>query len=103
MFGRAYHAFHTEGMIVSDVSSATYEMGTKFKVAWDRETRALSAEYGIRGTAKSSLVHDATEERGVRGEDGRVVEHAAGETVHSSGKRTDTRASVDRGTFPDPR
>ena len=45
MFGRAYHAFHTEGMIVSDVSSATYEMGTKFKVAWDRETRALSAEY----------------------------------------------------------
>ena len=47
MFGRAYHAFHTEGMIVSEVSSATYEMGTKFKGAWDRETRALETSLTI--------------------------------------------------------
>ena len=44
-FGRAYHMVRTEGTIVSDVASETWEMGTRFKVSWDREARALRASY----------------------------------------------------------
>jgi hypothetical protein len=65
-FGRAYHMVRTEGTIVSDVASETWEMGTRFKVSWDREARALRASYaGGRGETRTEfgVVHDANRTR----------------------------------------
>ena len=45
MLGRVYHAVTTEGRIVSDVASGSWDLGGRFKVGWDRDAVALRATY----------------------------------------------------------
>lgn len=44
-FGKAYHALNTEGRIVSDVASGSWDVGGRFRVAWDRDALVMSAAY----------------------------------------------------------
>jgi alpha-glucosidase len=42
--GRMYHAISPEGVILSDISTQSFELG-KFIVRWDREAKRMSAVY----------------------------------------------------------